>query len=476
MNVRLGSFAKKKNSTAVPSGGVVTTITGALRDGCSVERPIIGFAGDRMTSPVRYNYAYVVEFARYYFIQDWEWYKGLWFAHMEVDPMATYKTQIGAASCYVLRAASEWDGKITDELYPAIGYRTASRHQFENPLAPNGGDFSEGTYVVGIIGKDGGAGAVSYYGFNPAFFKDFRNQLLSGTNYIGITEITDNLMKALTNPYQYIVSATWFPYEISTSAANNVKLGWWELNALAGTVLSLTDDYEIDETCEFELQGLSPKQFMYSSPYTTYTCFLPPFGEIELDPQIIAEHIVIDDEDSSSSTLSLNFKITVDLITGNGYVYVTCSDVIVGFREGKVGVPVQLGQVSSNISGAIGGTVQSVINGIATAGKLGNAAGWAIAGLGAISSATGNVFPKTQMVGMNAGIALYEIRPYVQITMLDIVEESIQENGRPLCKTKTISSLAGYIKTMNADIVLNGATDAEQERVRGIMNGGFFYE
>ena len=476
MNVRLGSFAKKKNSTAVPSGGLVTTITGALRDGCSVERPIIGFAGDRMTSPVRYNYAFVVEFARYYFIQDWEWYKGLWFAHMEVDPMATYKTQIGTSNCYVLRASSEWDGKITDELYPAIGYKKASRYQFDSPLAPNGGDFSEGIYIVGIIGKDGSAGAVSYYGFNPAFFKDLRNQLLSGTNYIGVTEITDNLMKALTNPYQYIVSAVWFPFDVTTSAANNVKLGWWELNALAGTVSSLTVDYDVDETCEFELQDIAPKPFMYSSPYATYTCFLPPFGEIELDPQIIAEHINIDSEDSSYSTLSLDFRITVDLVTGNGYVYVTCSGVIVGFREGKVGVPVQLGQVSSNISGAIGGTVQSVISGIATASKMGNAAGIAIAGLGAITSATSNIFPKTQTVGLNAGLAVYEISPYVQITMLDIVEENIQENGRPLCKTRTISSLPGYIKTMNSDIVITGATDSEQEQIRGIMNGGFFYE
>ena len=474
MNVSLMSFSKKKNSTATPSSGG-STKSGTLRTGCSVIRPIIGFELSRTTF-ANWNYAYIANFYRYYYIQDWKWEGGLWWAYMEVDPMASFKVGIGASSCYVLRAASEWDSKITDELYPAIGYRNSSRHQFENPLAPNGGDFSQGTYIVGIIGQDGGVGAVSYYGFNPTFFRDFRNQLLSGTNYIGITEITDNLMKALTNPYQYVSSAIWFPFSISTSAANNVKLGWWELNALAGTVSNLTVDYDVDETCEFELQGSTPKTFMYSSPYSTYTCFLPPFGEIELDPQIIAEHINIDDEDSSSSTLSLDFKIVVDLVTGNGYVYVICSGVIVGFREGKVGVPVQLGQVSSNISGGVAGTVQSVINGIATAGKLGNAAGWAVAGLGAITSATNNIFPKTQTVGMNAGIALYEVTPYVQITMLDVVGESIQENGRPLCKTKTISSLSGFIKTMNADVALAGATDAEQEEIRAMMNGGFFYE
>ena len=475
MNVMLGTFAKKRNSTALPSGSQ-TSISGTLRAGCSIQNPIIGFAENRMSTPAAYNYAYITQFARYYFIQDWKWEGGLWWAYMEVDVMGSFKTGIGLSSCYVLRSASEWDNKITDELYPAIGYRRSSQYEFENPLAPDGGDFSEGTYIVGIIGQDGGAGAVSYYGFSPTFFRDFRNQLLSGTNYIGITEITDNLMKALTNPYQYVTSAIWFPFSISTSAANNVKLGWWELNALAGTVSNLTVDYEVDETCEFELEGSSPKAFMYSSPFATYTCFLPPFGEIELDPQIIAEHINIDDEDSTYSSLSLNFRLVVDLITGNGYIYIMCSGVIIGFREGKVGVPVQLGQVSSNISGGIAGTVQSVINGVATASKMGSAAGLAIAGLGAITSATNNIFPKTQTVGMNAGIALYEVTPYVQITMLDVVGENIQENGRPLCKTKTISSLSGYIKTMNADVVIQGATDSEQERIRAMMNGGFFYE
>ena len=474
MNVSLMSFSKKKNSTATPSSGG-STLSGTLREGCSVIKPIIGFKLSRLTF-ANWNYAYISDFYRYYYIQDWTWEGGLWWAYMEIDPMASFKAGIGASSCYVLRSASEWESKITDELYPAIGYRASAKHQFENPLAPDGGDFSQGVYVVGIIGQGGGTGAVSYYGFSPAFFRDFRNQLLTGTNYIGVTEITDNLMKALTNPYQYIVSAIWFPFSVDTSAASNVKLGWWELNAIAGAVSSLVVDYDVDETCEFELDGNAKKPFMYSSPYATYTCFLPPFGEIELDPQIIANHLNIDENDSSYSTLSLNFRLVVDLVTGNGYVYIMCSGVIVGFREGKVGVPVQLGQVSSNISGAVGGTVQSIINGVASAGKMGSAGGLAIAGLGVITSATQNIFPKTQTVSMNGGIALYEMTPYVQITVLDIVDENIQENGRPLCKTKTISSLTGYIKTMNADIVLSGATDAEQEQIRAMMNGGFFYE
>ena len=475
MNVMLGSFVKKRNSTALPSGSQ-TSISGTLRTGCSIRNPVIGFAENRMSTPAAYNYAYITQFGRYYFIQDWKWEDGLWWAYMEVDVMGSFKTGIGLSSCYVLRSASEWDSKITDELYPAIGFRSSSRHQFENPLAPNMGDLTQGEYVVGIVGQDGGVGAVSYYGFNPTFFREFRNQLLSGTNYLGITEITDNLMKALTNPYQYITSAIWFPFSIRTGAVNNVKLGWWQLGAMAAPVTNLTVDYVVEETCEFELQDVTAKHFMYSSPYATYTCFFPPFGEIELDPQIIAEYISIDDEDSSVSTLSLNFHLYVDLITGNGYIYILCAGAIVGFREGKIGVPVQLGQVTSNISGAVGGTVQSIISGVATAAKLGNAAGWAVAGLGAITSATHNIFPKSQTVGMNAGLAVYDMTPYVQITMLDIVDESIQENGRPLCKTKTISSLSGYIKTMNADIEIAGATDSEQEQIRTMMNGGFFYE
>lgn len=478
MNVRLGSFAKKKNSTAVPSGGLVTTITGALRDGCSVERPMIGFAADRMTSPVRYNYAFVVEFARYYFIQDWEWYKGLWWAHMEVDPMATYKTQIGASSCYVLRAANQRDITITDGLYPSksisYGYSPAEYEEIWDTDALSGG-----TYIVGVIGKgDSGVGAVNYYALTASEMNSFRSQLLSNIgDVVGITEITNELLKALFNPFQYVVSCTWFPIsysEISGSAASQINLGWWTINASGKVVSNFT--VKIPSTGTGHIEAKAPTQaysdgggYRLSAPYTSYTLVFPPFGEITLDAQVIAEKL--NEALPVSDSVNLEYAIRVDLISGNGYLELWCGDYMMTFCEGKIGVPTQLGQITQNIGGAL----QSGAEAVASYGS-GNAALAVVGTLGGIISGTQNYLPRATTKGLNAGITVFHYGAYVTSKYNPPVPQSNEENGQPLCQTKVISTLPGYVKTMNCDIVITGATDTEQEKVRGIMNGGFFYE
>ena len=110
------SFSKKKNSTATPSSNS-EPLSGTLREGCSVIKPIIGFELSRLTF-ANWNYAYISDFYRYYYIQDWVWDEGLWWAYMEVDPLASFKAGIGASSCYVLRSASEYNNKIIDSIYP----------------------------------------------------------------------------------------------------------------------------------------------------------------------------------------------------------------------------------------------------------------------------------------------------------------------------------------------------------------------
>lgn len=475
MNVSLMSFSKKKNSTATPSSGG-STKTGTLRTGCSVLNPIIGFELSRTTF-ANWNYAYISDFYRYYYIQDWKWEGGLWWAYMEVDPMASFKAGIGASSCYVLRAASEGDEKIIDELYPATCKRITKHVILENPII-EATDFTEGTYVIGIMGKNASAGAVSYYALTPSQMGSFRSALLSDSSYVGITEITDNLLKSLFNPAQYLVSANWFPYEITGSGSGNIDVGWWQSSASASTLNNFVLEFDDTLELEFEVEEENWRGYMFSAPYSTYTIIIPPFGEIQLDPQIVAADMTFDPELPSFGMLELEYNVKVDLISGNGYLLLkTSAGSILTFREGKMAVPVQLGQVTQDIAGATTSTISSSFTG-ATAAKMSGSVGLgaAITVLGTVASAAQYMAPRAVSVGMNAGIALYSFNIIAEMTYTPIVEENVSENGKPLCQTKTISSLSGYIKTMNADITLSGATDAEQEQIRAMMNGGFFYE
>jgi len=64
---------------------------------------------------------------------------------------------------------------------------------------------------------------------------------------------------------------------------------------------------------------------------------------------------------------------------------------------------------------------------------------------------------------------------FLQCEFKLLVDESNQDRGRPLCKVRTISSLSGYIMVSDADIEIS-AMEAEQQEIRGYMEGGFFYE
>lgn len=469
MNVSLMSFSKKKNSTATPSSGG-SALSGTLREGCSVIRPIIGFELSRLTF-ANWNYAYISDFYRYYYIQDWVWDDGLWWAYMEVDPLASFKAGIGASSCYILRSASVWDEAIADSMYPTYAVASSIIEDIETPLW-DADEFSEGMYVVGVIGQGATSGAVNYYAISPSNINALKTALLSTTDYIGVTEITTELLKALVNPFQYIVSATWFPYNtIPSGSSEQIKFGWWTAQGAYGSPIS---NFVLHKQSAMYAMAhpQAERDYMQSSPFSSYTALIAPFGEIELDAQIVANGMHTSQGDTFCNILA---DLYVDLVTGNGYLTLKIGDNIVAFRQGQIGVPVQLGQITQNISGSIGSALGGVGSAIMSA-ITGNVGAGIIGVGGSILSGIQSAYGSVKTTGVDGGISIYSIPAHIETRFNKPVKDSLQEMGRPLCDTKTISSLSGYIKTMNADIVLAGATDAEQEQVRAFMNGGFFYE
>ena len=104
--VDLYEFQKRHNSTRRPSGGTVP-FSGVLREGSSLITPTIGFEFASDASPMsnswnlHFNYAYIDKFKRYYWITDWAYEGGLWYATMKVDVLASYRPQILAADAFV---------------------------------------------------------------------------------------------------------------------------------------------------------------------------------------------------------------------------------------------------------------------------------------------------------------------------------------------------------------------------------------
>jgi hypothetical protein len=75
------------------------SISGTLREETSIINPIIII---KNAEPIRYNYAYIPQFKRYYYINNIESIRnGIWKLYFEVDPLMSFKTDILALKVVV---------------------------------------------------------------------------------------------------------------------------------------------------------------------------------------------------------------------------------------------------------------------------------------------------------------------------------------------------------------------------------------
>ena len=91
--------------------------TGTLKDGGSVLSPSAVLTGENLSG---FNYAYIPEFSRYYFIKEITSVKsGLWEISMRVDVLETYKDSIKANTAILKRQEKIWDMYLNDEMFKA---------------------------------------------------------------------------------------------------------------------------------------------------------------------------------------------------------------------------------------------------------------------------------------------------------------------------------------------------------------------
>ena len=374
--VKLYRFAKKRNSTAQPPEAAPVTVSGNIKEDFS---PLafnmtfdLGTLGNR-TIP-EYNYAYVQDFKRYYYITDWVFVSGLWRAALTVDVLASYKTDILASNQYVSRSASRTRAGVIDTAEVVNGgSNMITADQTMTPAAFWGTGFEDGTIVVGVIGNSGASiGAVTYYAMAIGGFQNLMHALLDDINWanISVSEISQELQKALINPAQYIVSCIWIPknaidFVVNSGAptsdiVTDIKLGWWSFSISAGgnvarilhNPLSFGYDW-FEVTRYFEIdkhpQNTGPiggvdRAWLQLSPYSRYTLTFLPFGSFDLDTTELYNYAY------------LQVRVRVHAYTGDAVLQLSaCTDnqgggaKVITTLNANCGVPLPIGQIALNI-------------------------------------------------------------------------------------------------------------------------------
>lgn len=467
MQATFYQFAKRTNSTKRPSGGQEFGID--LKAPCNIIDPEIKIA--TQSDPTGYNYCYLPAFNRYYWVKNWTYSDGLWNASLTVDTLASYRDQIGSATEYVVRSSAKYDGTISDGLYPATAKVQSVTTSFQGGFAET---ISGGFFVIGFIAKAANSiGAITYVVMTPGNAKKLSAKLLTDVSYLSIdnSEISDNLTKVLFNPYQYIVSCNYFPFNIAELTAHlplvaKIDVGWWSVD-VPGWILGEDNNNfkkSVSVTVPKHPQAANRGEYCNVAPYTDYTIYLQPFGVIPLDASKMW----------GAATLSIQYE--ADLFTGDSVLRIlTNGTQLVYETTAKLGVSVQLSNINFGIPSGSGGLLQT---GIAAAfgGLQAALSGGTLSDVGnGILNAAQATNADVASKGATGSTIAFDMAPYMVARFKIIADDNNEDHGRPLCQRVQLSTIPGFIMVDAPDIAVP-ATAAEIDSVKSYMKNGFFLE
>ena len=509
MQITFYNFGKKTNSTKLVNVQGDTFNHCELKGGTNMVSPILVIKEIPTAWNPIWNYCRIPAFSRYYFISDWRWVNGVWECACACDVLATYKTQIGETSQYILRSSFTYDGNIIDTAYIT---KTSVQTNIVNIPTFFEKNLDDGFYVVGIIGSYVTAtqGAITYYQMTASELGQLRNYLMSN-NFLqneGLANLTDfvpaDAVKVIYNPFQYIASCQWFPFPESAIPAaqkiqtSTINFGWWTINLSAYALGANLTSYVRTGSHRFVAhpQSATRGDYLNKNPYTSCILRYPPFSEVEIPVQYIRPNS--DDE--------IQIEISVDFITGLAYMNlyslnVTESPAVrtmhLARLSTKLSVDIQLAQVGAdylaqhtqqivNKANWEISNVRTAMSGISIWDPIGSLVNMGVNSIelnemqksyraSDFDSYIRNGAPQLLTGGSNGSLAAFKQNPVFCYTYYILVDENKDNIGRPLCSINQISDIPGYIMVQNPIITIPCLI---QERMMIIqyMANGFYYE
>lgn len=447
-NANFYNFSKRSNSTLAPNGAG-TVISVYLKNETSLLKPVF-----------RLNYASIPTFnycsfgGRYYFITDIISIKDqLYDVYCTIDVLATYKANIQNTTAFVLYEVNGnnklVDGRLPIKTDVIVTTDTVSYFSpYYNAI---------GCYLLTTANREG----CFTYVLNDSQLRTLLSDLASWINgQINTNSVEETLKEVGSlivgsgNVMSNIQGLTWVPFTASNlaSQSRNVEIGLY-ISTL--TALYVDGYQNISWTQRINIPWYF-SDWRRNQPYSQIYIYIPYIGTV----MIPAGNITGDS--------SLDCQFSVNKRTGAMAVniYGTTSGEHVYTGSGMCGISVPIGATGFNAGSFVTG-------GIATAASLlsGNV-------LGAAANAINSLQSNPQSAGALAGGAGSGLS---QNLIVDVVSHDISDVpsnmalGIPSFKTKTLSSISGYVQCENASV--GGAmTETERESINSLLNGGIYIE
>ena len=474
MELRLWrNFSKKAKSTMIPNRAADLVFDVVLKEDTTIESP--SFLLDNI--PLDVTYAYFE--GRYYFKEDIRrGITGQYELLLVTDHAATYRNIIGNSQFFVERASHTYDVNINDSY---LSQKQTYQKDFAKFNPFDNDDYisnTTGSYVVRMIGADDDLASAStlwnpgvttllMYGTELASGLDF---LFKDSNFSDV--ITDAIVKAFFNPFQYILSIKWVPInhnKYGTAHPNlnqfhKMQSGWWAPTKTIGGITDnvrgiLLEGYDVIRK-KIPMMARRYNDFRdFNANWTKIKCFAPFVGNFEIDPV-----------DYYSNSLYAVYKL--DLISNKALFMIEYSNdntaKVIFQHSFDFGVDLQIGQNSSNVAQVIGDVASMAGNAYA-----GNFVAAAASGVDAVANV---IQPTPSYKGQPSTRVAYDTLEFGIIRYTaDSAEFMTEYSGRPLYQKKRIADIPGYIQCSGAEIDLPGSS-IDRDAVNALLNGGFYYE
>lgn len=480
MQIYITTGGKLENSTKVLSFTGIEPYDCYLKTPTSVERPEIILTvfvpGAR--------YAWIPDFNRYYFIENITAIHNERFSYLlSVDVLGSYSTDIKMLS-YLASRSSAGSAMLPD---PLVTHNNVI-HVVENNTSLTGFD-QTGGYVLATVGggTSSQAGSVSLYLITASVLNSMMGELFNASSSIYGSDITDDQVKTYFNPFQYIVSCHWVPFTPG-AGTDPIKFGFWT-SSYTGILLGAGYEMGYNFTGGITIPKVNGDNFTSFSPeWVRHDLYVPGFGNVPIDPKY------------SGKTLYINVwmdwatgQANCDLCTGS------LSSDYVGRLSGQLGIPIQLSQLSVDVSNLgttlIGGLENVTGNWIsdAAAGKRGEIASFIMRTLGVASTTAGNLplvgqlvgggreamAPTLESCGTNGNRFYIKNKYQAVLTSTYFQPDNMNDVqtafNKPDDKIRQIGNLSGYA-AFNCEYPAGIGNASESAAITAFLNGGVYIE
>ena len=486
MNVILTNTTKKHNSTAVPtmSGTGTKTLSCMLKEGSSIIRPVLIF--ERANVGHTYNYVYISDFSRYYFVDDIVYDGARIYYHCSVDVLATYKSTIGNSTQYVLRAAHTYNEYVIDQYYPVTTRIRQYSEFLGTPWLEYGS--SRGIWVVGVVnGVSGAASGVTYYACTRSTFEAFMQYMMSANfvaDQLGITVTeaqTNPQWRTMIDPISYITQCVWLPFSYTTGSPASPRfteeamcIGTAQRSEMqAGNISHSTGGRTVVQYQPTPMphpQAHLRGEFLNSPGFTDCRLVIPPFGSFELNSLEVNQYDRFDVYVTVDCTNGVG-KLMVYGYTGTGADEKLVSVLL--SAQAQVGVPLPITQIITPGLSPVQVGMQAV--GTVAAAATGNAMGAIAGGASMIESYYASKVPHVSTVGSRGTIAAIHGNAYFEYVWKYVADDDNADHGKPLCEDYQLSTLPGYQMILEPHIHTTG-TASEDDQINAYLASGYFYE